>query len=226
MASRLFMSFVVVAATALATTAAWAQQPAPAASAGCTGNEQFSDDFTQANDPTWPVPRDDIAIGGGKFQGKAPVTKWNWAITAAVNVGDADICVDLSVNPVSDPTQTYGGVVFWLGGGDPDSPNFYQVMIDPAGDASLQAIQNKKLTQPVSWRKAASLKTGANVVNSIRITLKGNKISIYFNGQPWYTNLSGVQPQGGGEWGLQFTSEKAAPNVWTFSNLKVTDPSQ
>ena len=124
MASRLLMSIVVVAATALATTAAWAQQPAPA-SAGCTGNEQFSDDFTQANDPSWPVPRADIAIGGGKFQGKAAANQGNWALTDAVPVGDADICFDLSVNPVSYLTATSGGLTFWFVDAG-DNPTIYR----------------------------------------------------------------------------------------------------
>ena len=102
----------------------------------------------------------------------------------------------------------------------------YTVLISPAGNAALVRNLKGKQLLPVSGRQATSLKTGAGVVNSIRLTLKGNKISIYFNGQPWYTNLSGVQPQGGASWGPIYFSEKAATNVWTFSNLKVTDPSQ
>ncbi len=212
MASRLFMSVVVVATTALATTAAWA--------AGCTGDEQFSDPFTQANDPSWPVPRDDIAIGGGKLQGTAPAGKENWALTQAVPVGDADICVDMAVSPVSNPDETLAGLDFWV----VDVDNYYSVLIAPNGQASVARILKKKLLWPVSWRKAPSLKTGAGVVNSVRLTLKGNTMSIYFNDQPFYTALRASQPKDGGEWGFDYSSEKAAPNVWTFTNLKVTDP--
>jgi len=212
MTARLLMSAVVAIAATLATSAAWA--------AGCTGNVQFTDDFSQSNDPTWPVPRDDIAIGGGKFQGKAPVTKLYQALTQAFPLGDADVCVDISVSPVSDPSTFSGGLQFWM----PDDNNQFMLLFNAAGQAALLHLQNGKLLVPVSWRKAPSLKTGAGVVNSVRLTLKSNKISIYFNDQPWYTNLPGVEPKDGGLWGFLYGSEKT-PNIWTFSNLKVTDPS-
>jgi len=81
MASRLFMSVIVVAATALGATAASA--------AGCTGNVQFADAFGQA-DPGWPTA-DNMSIGGGKFQIKSDAGKDFWSIYGASLFGDADI---------------------------------------------------------------------------------------------------------------------------------------
>jgi hypothetical protein len=211
MASRLFMSVIVVAATALWATAA--------AAAGCTGNVQFADDFGEA-DPGWPVG-DNVAIGGGKLQIKADAGKDYWSIYGASLFGDADICVDVSVNAASDPTGPGGAVDFWL----VDSNNYYGVYVAPNGFAAIQRVQNGKLLSPVSWRKAPSLKTGANVVNAIRVTLKGNSISVYFNDQLFY-KVNGVQPQGGGQIGLEGWAEKANPNIWSFANLKITDPPQ
>lgn len=210
MASKLLMGVIVAAATALAATAASA--------AGCTGNVQFADTFGQA-DPAWPTA-DSISIGGGKMQIKPDAGKDNWAIYQGAFFGDADICVDVSVNPVSDPTAFSAEVVFWL----VDSSNYFEVYIAPNGFASIARVQNGRALTPVGWRKAASLKPGANVVNSIRVTLKGNSISTYFNDQLFYT-IQGAQPQGGGLIGLDANSEKS-PNTWSFSNLKITDPPQ
>jgi hypothetical protein len=211
MASRLFMSVIVVAATALGATAASA--------AGCTGNVQFADAFGQA-DPGWPTA-DNMSIGGGKFQIKSDAGKDFWSIYGASLFGDADICVDVSVNTASDPSGPGAGIVFWLS----DTNNYYSVYIAPNGTAAIDRVQNGKLLSPVAWRKAASLKTGANAVNTIRLTLKGNSISCYFNDQLFYT-VQGAQPQGGGQIGLEAWGEKANPNIWSFSNFKVTDPSQ
>ena len=72
MASRLFMSVIVVAATALGATAASA--------AGCTGNVQFADAFGQA-DPGWPTS-DNFSIGGGKFQIKPDMVRTSGQYTA------------------------------------------------------------------------------------------------------------------------------------------------
>jgi hypothetical protein len=215
MASRLFVSVVIVAATALG--AAFGASAASAA--GCTGNVQFADAFGQA-DPGWPTS-DNFSIGGGKFQIKPDAGKDVWSIYGASLFGDADICVDVSVSAASDPTGPGAGVVFWLA----DSNNYYGVYIAPNGFAAINRIQNGKVLSPVSWRKATSLKTGANAVNTIRLTLKGNAISCYFNDQLFYT-IQGAQPQGGGQFGLEAWSEKANPNIWSFTNLKVTDPSQ
>jgi hypothetical protein len=211
MASRLLMSAVIVAAAAFATTAASA--------AGCTGNVQFADTFGQA-DPGWPTS-DNVVIGGGKLQIKSEATKDYWTIYGAALFGDADICVDVSVNTATDPSGPGAGVDFWMS----DTNNYYGVFIAPNGTAAIFRIQNGKALTPVSWRKAASLKTGANAVNTIRLTLKGNSISTYFNDQLFYT-VQGQQPQGGGQIALEGWAEKANPNIWSFSNLKVTDPSQ
>ncbi len=53
-------------------------------------------------------------------------------------------------------------MVFWLA----DSNNYYGVYIAPNGFAAIDRVQNGKVLSPVSWRKATSLKTGANAVNS------------------------------------------------------------
>src|SRR5262249_34861997 len=150
MALRLFTSIFSIVAIALATTAARA--------AGCGGNVQFQDAFGQV-DPAWPTS-DNISIGGGKLQIKADAGKDFWAIYGGSLFGDADICVDVSVNTVSDPTGPGAGVVFSF----VDSNNYFAIYFSPDGTAAIQRHQNGRLLSPVGWRKATSLKTGANAV--------------------------------------------------------------
>jgi hypothetical protein len=211
MTSRLLLSMMIVAMGALATTAASA--------AGCTGNVQFADDFTQV-DPGWPS-FDQVSIGGGKLQIKSDANKGYWAVYGGNVFGDADICVDVSISPVTDPSAPGAALDFWIA----DTKNYYNLGITPNGMAALSRFVNGKLLSPISWRKAPSLKTGANAVNSIRLTLKGNSISIYFNDQLFY-KVNGVQPEGGGQIALEGWAEKANANTATFANLKITDPSQ
>jgi hypothetical protein len=211
MTSRLLMSAVVVAATALAATAASA--------AGCTGNVQFADNFGQV-DPGWSTD-DAISIGGGKFQVKLDPGKFDSAGYNAALFTDADICVDVSVNAVSDPNGPGAGLFFWF----IDGKNYYEVLIAPNGNASIQRTQNGRNLRPVDWRKAPSLKTGAGAVNSIRLTLKGNTITCYLNDQLFY-KVNGAQPDGGGTIGFEAWAEKANTNIWSFSNLKITDAPQ
>jgi hypothetical protein len=179
----------------------------------------LEDTFGEA-DPGWPTG-DNVSIGGGKFQIKADAGKDFWSIYGAALFGDADICVDLSVNTASDPSAPGAGVVFWLADGN----NYYAAYILPNGSASIQRIQNGKNLRVVDWRKAPSLKTGAGAVNAIRLTLKGNTIFCYFNDQLFY-KVNGAQPQGGGQFGFEAWAEKANPNIWSFTNLKITDPPQ
>jgi hypothetical protein len=170
--------------------------------------------------PRWPTG-DTVSDGGGKLQINADATKGYWSVYQSSLFGDADICVDVSVNTVTDPNGPMAVVDFWL----VDNKNYYGLYFAPNGAAAIQRFQNGKLLTPVSWRKAPSLKTDANAVNAVRVTLKGNSIATYFNDQLFY-KVNGSQPEGGGQIALEGWAEKANGNIWTFTNLKITDPPQ
>ena len=92
-------------------------------------------------------------------------------------------------------------------------------------DALADCYQGGVNLKLATWRKVPALKTGAGAVNSVRVTLKGNSITPYFNDHLWYS-LTGAQPSGGGTIGFIFGGEKSSPSVWTFTSLKVTDVPQ
>jgi hypothetical protein len=219
MASRLLLSLTIVAAAAFAANAASAATigGAAATTAGCTGKAKL-DNALSADDPSWPSPDDVFSIGDGKIQLTAEADKGAWVQYGGALFDDADICVDISVSGVTDPSGSYGGLLFWF----VDADNYYGFHYDPAGDASILRMQNGKLLWPVRWRKVPTLKTGSDAVNSLRVTLKGNSITSYINGQQFF-KVNGDQPKGGGQFGFDGFSEKANPNPWTFTNLKITD---
>lgn len=209
MVSRLLIAVAVAGSMALAANSALA--------AGCTGNVQFSDDFSQVN-PAWQ-DASDVSIGGGRWQGTAPDNQgMYWDFYQGRLFADADICFGMSVNSVSDPTDTGAGLVFW----QKDQDNYTALLVAPNGYATIFAVQAGTTLTLSSWRASPAIKTGAGAANAIRVTLKGNSISTYFNDQLFYT-VTGNQPKGGGFLGFAFESEKAGPNTWSFTNLKVTD---
>jgi hypothetical protein len=225
MTSRLFVSVVVAAA--LATTAASAQ-PAPAAApaTGCTGNSQLPGDIFAQNTfwPTTGFPAGfSVNIGGGKAMVQSPASQQYGIIYSGQLVSDADICVDLSVASVKNATDPNGpagaGIVFW----QQDWNNFYTVFLDTSASGAIYRWQNNRALALVGWQPVASLKGGAGATNTMRVTLKGNTITTYFNGT-LFKSIPSVQPSGGGAFGLWWYSESAGPNTWTFSNLKITDP--
>lgn len=206
-------------AAALTTTGAMADEmnPPSAASTGCSGNVLLADDFTQI-DPAWTLG-DAVAIVGGKLQIKAPVGYGNAAFYSGALFGNADMCVDIAMPEARDQTNLSAGLVFHFA----DWDNNVRVIIAPNGYMSVQRTENKETVTPMAWRKVAALKTNVNDVNSIRATWKGATLAIYVNGQ-YITTAKLIGLTGKGTFGLVGYSEKAAPNIWRFSNLKIAEP--
>lgn len=224
MISSLFVC--TIAAMALATTAAWAQ------TTGCTGNSQLPGDILAQN-TFWGVsgyPQGvTLNIGGGKAQLQSPANQGYLTTYNGSLFSDADICVDLSAAPVNNSNnQTQGapaaGLLFW-GQSAGNFFNYYEVFLTADGAAGIFRVQSGQNLMLIPFTPVASLHTGGGTVNSVRLTLKGNTVSTYFNGTLFKT-IPAVQPAGGGLFGFEFDSEPTVANTWTFANLKITDPPQ
>jgi hypothetical protein len=77
-----------------------------------------------------------------------------------------------------------------------------------------------KLQVTSPFRKQAALKTGADAKNTLRVTVKGNSITVYANDQKvaaYRTN------PGEGALGLFAEGDNDKPTVWRFSNFKLTE---
>jgi hypothetical protein len=210
MAIRLLLGVVVAAVISLAVNEARA--------AGCTGAEQYTDDFTDVG--SWSV-FDGVSINGGKMIFKEPATKVDTMINTGFLVGDGDICIDVSLlSPISDLAGAYAIVIFW----QVDWNNYYELDIAPNGQAAIFRMQNGKSLRPVDWTAADSLKAGPDMVNSVRLSLKGNSISVYFNDK-LFKKINGLQPKDGGAMGFGAGAEEKQADSIAFSKLRVTDPS-
>lgn len=227
MISRLFVGAVV--ATALSTTAALAQQPA---AAGCTGNSQLPGDILAQN-TFWDLsgyPQGvTLNVGGGSAQFQAPANQGFFTTYQGSLFSDADICVTESASPVTNATNqsqsaAVAGIVFW-GQSVGNFFNYYEVFTTADGAGGIFRVQNGQSLMLIPFAPVTTLKTGANAANAVRVTLKGNTVTAYFNGTLFKT-IPAVQPSGGGLFGFEFDSESAVANTWTFSNLKITDTPQ
>jgi hypothetical protein len=203
---RLFMTAFL--AVALASAPAFA----------CKGPKVlFEDDFKEA-DPGWPID-DSIAIASGHLQVRSPAGEVRGVMYSGATFEDADMCVDVAVTAARDPTAVVGGLVFWYD----DWDNFWALLFSPEGSATVYRVQKKKALNPVTWRKAAAIKTEPNAVTSLRIAIKGTALSTFINDRP-FAAFKGQPPEGGGLVGFWASSEPGAPNTFTSSNFKLTTP--
>jgi hypothetical protein len=182
----------------------------------CKGdNVLFEDDFT-SNDGSWSGD-DNFDIFRGEARLKPPDGGSATAVYTGMPFDDADICVDVGLPQPRDPTRVFGGLIFWQ-----DADSFYVFLVSPEGNARVTRVQNGKASHPVGLRKADSLNTAANAVNTLRISSKGSEVSTYINDKP-FASFKGEPPPQGGRIGLWGQSERGAENIWSFRNLKVTE---
>ena len=182
----------------------------------CKGrNVILADDFTTP-DAAWGDNDDSFIIGSGTLQLKPAPGSTLGGVYQGELFEDADICIDMVMPTGRNPPN--GGLLFWW----QDWDNAYLFQADATGSAAVFRWQRGRGLFPVSWRKAPSLKTAANAVNTLRLTLKGGTATAYINDQRFAT-FKGNPPQGGGMIGAFGASENGVSNTWTFSNLKVTD---
>jgi len=212
----------------------------------CTGpGVIFEDNFQSAN-PAWDsgpsaipitpaVPILSIASGQAKLT--PPPGSFALAVYDAQFFPDDrnpnfDACVDISGPQVADASQAAAGIVFGQ-----SAAGFYVFAMEEDGQAAVAQFQQQPFgwSYPVPWRPAASLKTGANASNTLRVTLSPNgtpgkaavsySAVVYINGSEFAAlTLPSFQ---GGKLGLWDEGDPGANPVtgatWSFSNLRVTN---
>ena len=175
----------------------------------------FSDNF-QSVDPAWVQQFGKLTIGGGKAQLSSEPGKYANADYEGSFVNSGDACVDVTAPTVKDPTTILAGIMF----GFTDYSNFYAFVLRGDGQASVVRLQNGGWLTPVPVRAAPGAKTGANAVNTLRVTWNGTSgaAAAYVNDQS-FINFK-IQPFTNGTFGLYAEPEG---NTYQFSNAKVTN---
>jgi hypothetical protein len=204
------MKLQTIAAAVLALTIA--ASPALA----CKGEEIYSDDFTSSDGPWFAAPF--FSIAGGSAEIKLEPGNTGIIPYLGGKFKEFDVCVDIAnaafKNAESPPVA---GLVFWAN----DFQNLGAVLISPVG--AMVSIRNSKGRSllAIPPRKVPSLKVGNGAVNTIRVTVKGQNVTLYANDDRVAT-FKGVPEDG--LIGLIAESEKDQVNSWKFSNFKLTEP--
>jgi hypothetical protein len=173
----------------------------------------FSDDFKTA-DPAWVPEAGTLNITGGMAQLNAQPGNFAAADYEGFFLDSADACVDMTAPVVKDPTTILGGILF----GFTDSSNFYSFVVRADGNAAIFRLQNGGWLTPVPMRAAQGVKTGANAVNTLRVTWKGTAGTAYINDQQFIAFK--IQPLTNSTFGIYC---QPAGDPYQFSNIKVTN---
>jgi hypothetical protein len=182
----------------------------------CKGEEIYTDDFSSSDGPWANAPWFGIAGGAAEF--KMEPGQSGFIPYLGGNFKEFDVCVDIA-NPTfkNADAPPVAGLAFWFN----DFQNMAAVLLTPAG--VMFSLRNSKgrtlLTAPA--RKINSLKGGNGTTNTLRVTVKGQNVTLYANdvrvGAFRGTPEDGVI-------GLLAESEKDQVTSWKFSNFKLTEP--
>jgi hypothetical protein len=186
----------------------------------CKGPTTLLLDNFQTVDPAWALS-DGLAISGGN----ATVTATAGGTLNYLNYegqffDTADVCVNMVSPTVSDPTTALGGIMFGLNNG-----GYWLFLVEEDGKAQIVRNQNGGWLTPVTMRAAPSLKTGANVSNTLRLTYKGTSGSAYIN-DTLFVTFTIPQAFQNTQIGLYAENDAAtggAAITYTFSNLDITN---
>jgi hypothetical protein len=182
----------------------------------CKGPEIFADEFT---DDSGPWDNTNFATIGG---GQAELKMQPGYMGVLRYLGDLpkefDVCVDITTPPAKNPDGgTLGGLAFWF----KDYENAYFVGTTPIGAVGSFRVTKGRALVASPFRRQNALKAGAGSKNNLRITAKGNTITVYANDQR-VASFRGV-PEDGYIGLYAESSQQEDSNPWQFSNFKLSE---
>jgi len=179
----------------------------------CKGKDIFSDNFSRSDGP-WQV-NEGVTIGGGFAELKPPGDGAAVAIYEEAQIKDFDMCADITYPQARTPEEGgAGGFFFWV---NIDPLSFYIVATLPNGMAGAIRIKGGRNLIVTPFRTYNSIKTGAGVKNTLRVTAKGGTVAVSANDQPAF-NFRGQAEDG-------FIALYAqGRSAWKFSNFKLSEP--
>jgi len=131
-------------------------------------------------------------------------------------VREADICVDATF-PATTDNDPGVGIIFWA----PDYKAFYLFMVFISGKVGIHRFADNNFVT-VHSQPMAEVKKGPGATNQLRVTLKGNLVTMYVNGTK-YRDQRSPPPTKDSMFGLYAQFDKVTPGqTFLFTNLKVT----
>jgi hypothetical protein len=208
----------------------------------CMGPTVILQDNFQTANPAWDTSPSNIpitpnvpilSIAGGYAKltpppGDFAVAVYGNQFLPSNQFPSIDACVDITSPSVADASQAAAGIVFGQTGS-----GFFVFAMEEDGQAAVGQFQQQPYgwSYLVPWQAAPNLKTGANVSNTLRVTIgpaggaaTGNSGTVYVNGVKFAAVT--LPPMQGAKLGIWGEGDPGMNSVsgatWTFSNLKIT----
>ena len=194
----------------------------PASPVCANGKVLFEDGFT-SHDPTWGPKDARLKISSGEaVLSPVPGTRmfrWNRAFV----FDDVDACATIRLaKPTSDSTTSYAGLIFWV----EDNRNYYQAVLAPNGYLTVARVVDGvvEAKRPVDWVKLDNVETGAKEKNTLRVTAKGDDVTISVNGKE-VASFKGEPPKTPSYIGMLAASASSkSGDDWSITDFRVTAP--
>ena len=184
----------------------------------CQGDKVLlAEDFAQA-DASWGAQTNNFAIKDGAAVIKADSQRGYKALDNAFLFDDADICVTVTALDIGKPEASAAGLAFWA----QDYRNAYFLLLAANGYYKIgRMIDGAWVNAPLDWTQSDAIVQGVNKPNTLRLTIKGQSLSVSINGKPGAV-LRAQSPETSSLIGLYAESADKV-DTWKFNDLKVTN---
>jgi hypothetical protein len=184
----------------------------------CDGDKVLLNaDFSFA-DASWGDQSNNFAIKDGSAVIKADSQHGYKALDNAFLFDDADICLTVTALEISRPEESAAGLAFWA----QDYRNAYFLLLASSGYFKIGRLVNAGwVNPPLDWMQSDAIAPGVNKPNKLRLTIKGQTLTVEINGKPG-TKLRAQAPAAPSLIGLYAESGDKA-DAWKFNDLKVTN---
>src|SRR5580698_804305 len=184
----------------------------------CDGDKVLLNaDFSFA-DASWGDQSNNFAIKDGSAIIKADSQHGYKALDNAFLFDDADICVTVTALDIGKPEASAGGLVFWA----QDYRNAYFLLLATNGYYKIgRMVDGAWVNAPLDWTQTDAIVQGVNKPNTLRLTIKGQSLTVFINGKPGAV-LRAQSPETSSLIGLYAESADRV-DTWKFNDLKVTN---
>ncbi len=103
------------------------------------------------------------------------------ALDNAFLFDDADICVTVTALDIGKPEASAAGLAFWA----QDYRNAYFLLLATNGYYKIgRMMDGAWVNAPLDWTQSDAIVQGVNKPNTLRLTIKGQSLTVFINGKP------------------------------------------
>jgi hypothetical protein len=181
----------------------------------CKGkNVVFEEDFIAPN-PAWSQ---NLMIDSGTARITAEKNGLRIELYRGATFANTAICVDVILPEAEDPSQTWGGLVFWSG----DISDYYLFSLSADGWVDVTQERDGKKSTAVEEREVDGIDAVPGSKHTLEVRLDGTNASLFVDDIP-VANFKGDPLVGKNFIGLASDSGKDEQITWVFSHLRVTN---